>query len=99
MERKSTKMTRDEIFPLGHIEYKHPKRAILEDPMKLKASPAHSNRFMEKMLLKVLKKAGYDEAAKDYTSNGSVGLKTPVPHPDFHRSLGKHKKKEKALKE
>jgi hypothetical protein len=29
--------------------------------MKLKASPAHSNRFMEIMLLKALKKAGYDE--------------------------------------
>jgi len=33
--------------------------------MKLKASPAHSNRFMENMLLKVLKIAGYDEAGKD----------------------------------
>ena len=29
--------------------------------MKLKASPAHSHRFMENMLLKALKKAGYDE--------------------------------------
>lgn len=29
--------------------------------MKLKASPAHSHKFMEIMLLKALKKAGYDE--------------------------------------
>lgn len=67
--------------------------------MKLKASPAHSNRFMEKMLLKVLKKAGYDEAAKEYTDNASVGMKTQVPHADFPLSLGKHRKKDRTTKE
>jgi hypothetical protein len=64
LERKSTKIMREEIFPLDHNEYKQPKRIPIEDPMKLKASPAHSNRFMEKMLLKVLKRAGYDETGK-----------------------------------
>lgn len=46
--------------------------------MKLKASPAHSNRFMEKLLLKVLKKAGYDEeitTVKAKVENKTVNVK------------------------
>ena len=60
MDRKITNRTRAELFPLGHIEYKQAKKIHYEDIMKVKASPAHSHRFMENMLLQALKKAGYD---------------------------------------
>jgi hypothetical protein len=65
LERRNNRIMREEIFPIGHIDYRQPRKDSADDPMKLKASPAHSNRFMEMMLLKVLKRAGYDEAARD----------------------------------
>ncbi len=46
LDRIPERVKRTDIFPLGHIEYKPPKNIKIEDPMKLKASPAHSNRFM-----------------------------------------------------
>lgn len=64
LERKNNRIMREEIFPVGHIDYRQTKKDSVDDPMKLKASPAHSNRFMQMMLLKVLKRAGYDETAR-----------------------------------
>jgi hypothetical protein len=96
MERKNSKIARQDLFPLGHINYKQLNRGNAEDPMKLRASPAHSNRFMEKMLLKVLKRAGYDEAGqfqREMPPNATVDVK-PVISTEFHRSLSKHKKKD-----
>ena len=60
LNKKITNSTRADLFPMGHIDFRRPRRNLMEDPMKLKASPAHSHRFMENMLLKALKKAGYD---------------------------------------
>jgi hypothetical protein len=61
--------SQEEIFPVGDIECKL-RRRLTEDPMKLRASPAHSDRFMERLLIKVLKKAGYDEVGKDSGLDG-----------------------------
>lgn len=65
LERRNNKIMREEIFPIGHIDYRQPRKDSMDDPMKRKASPVHSNRFMEIMLLKVLKRAGYDEVPKE----------------------------------
>jgi len=65
MERRGSRKMREELFPPGHIPYHRPPKLIDNlDPMKIKASPAHSHRFMERLLLKVLKKAGYDDTQK-----------------------------------
>jgi hypothetical protein len=97
MDRKITRHTRKELYPAGQIEYKSKRNGEIADPMKLKASAAHSNRFMEKLLLKVLKKAGYDEdlgVQPVKPQNRTVNVKHAV-HLDLHRSMSRNHRKER----
>jgi hypothetical protein len=92
LEKKVTNTTRTELFPMGHMDLRRLKRTHLEDPMKLKASPAHSHRFMENMLLKALKRAGYDEEKVEQPKPElrSVSLRQG---PQLCRSLAHHRRK------
>lgn len=70
MARKITNTTRLNLFPPVPL----PKHIVLRnlndlqaetESLRGRASPAHSKRFMEAMLMKILKKAGYDESVDE----------------------------------
>ena len=101
LDKKITNTTRKELFPLGHIEYRQPRRGLLQDPMKLKASPAHSHKFMENLLLKALKKAGYEnekEQSKETVKQAPRPKSLrPIRHNDLNRGTNKGHRKESTV--